>query len=147
MNEELLGTDMKLIFEKHQEYIGPGADLMVNRKGDIQTVSGRENLGQAIMHRLLTRKGELGDLGHPDYGSRLYELIGKPNDERTRDLVRSYIKECIQQESRVQEIVNVTVSIHPDDPKKNSVIVDITVRPIKTNVPMNIIFPFYLEVG
>lgn len=145
MEEELLGTDMKLILEAHPDYIGLGADLAVSRKGDLQTVSGRQNLGQAIMHRLLTRKGELGDLGHPDYGSRLHELIGEPNNERTRDLVRSYIKECISQESRVHDIVSVTVSVPPGDP--NSVVVDITVLPIKSNVPMNIVFPFYLEVG
>ncbi len=40
-------------------------------------------------------------LGHPDYGSRLHELIGEPNNERTRELVRLYAKECISQEPRV----------------------------------------------
>ncbi len=145
MEEEMFGTDIKLILETQPEYIGLGADLAVSKKGDLETVSGRQNLGQAIMHRLLTRRGELGALGHPDYGSRLHELIGEPNNERTRDLVRLYVKECIQQESRVHDIINVAVNVAIDNPY--SVVVDITILPIKSNIPMNLVFPFYLEVG
>lgn len=145
MTEKLLGTDLKFILESGPEYGGLGLDLLVSKKGDLQTVSGRENLGQAILHRMMTRQGELVDIGHPDYGSRLHELIGEPNNEDTRDLVRLYIKECISQEPRVQDIVSLLVNVHKDNP--HAVLVDITVLPIKSNVPMNVVFPFYLEVG
>lgn len=145
MTEKLLGTDLKFILEPGPEYGGLGLDLLVSKKGDLQTVSGRENLGQAILHRMMTRQGELVDIGHPDYGSRLHELIGEPNNEDTRDLVRLYIKECISQEPRVQDIVSLLVNVHKDNP--HAVLVDITVLPIKSNVPMNVVFPFYLEVG
>ncbi len=145
MTEKLLGTDIKFILEPGPEYCGLGLDLLVSKKGDLQTVSGRENLGQAILHRMMTRQGELIDIGHPDYGSRLHELIGEPNNESTRDLVRLYIKECISQEPRVQDIVSLLVNVHKDNP--HAVLVDITVLPIKSNVPMNVVFPFYLEVG
>jgi phage baseplate assembly protein W len=145
MTEKLLGTDIKFILESGPEYCGLGLDLLVSKKGDLQTVSGRENLGQAILHRMMTRQGELIDIGHPDYGSRLHELIGEPNNESTRDLVRLYIKECISQEPRVQDIVSLLVNVHKDNP--HAVLVDITVLPIKSNVPMNVVFPFYLEVG
>lgn len=145
MTEELLGTDLKFIVEAGPEYSGLGLDILVSKKGDLQTVSGRENLGQAVLHRMMTRKGELADIGHPDYGSRLHELIGEPNNESTRDLVRLYIKECLSQEPRVQDIVSLLVNVHRDNP--HVVMVDITVLPIKSNVPMNVVFPFYLEVG
>ncbi len=145
MGEERYGTDLKLHMETRPEYMGFGADLFVSRKGDLQTVSGRKNLGQAILHRLLTRRGELGDIGHPDYGSRLHELIGEPNNERTRELVRLYAKECIMQEPRVQDIKSLTVSVQKGNPY--AVLLDITVLPIKSNVPMNVVFPFYLEVA
>lgn len=144
MDEELYGTDLKLIMETRPEYMGLGVDLLVNKKGDIQTASGRENLGQAILHRLLTRRGELGDIGHPDYGSQLHDLIGEPNNERTRELVRLYAKECIMQEPRVQDIKSLTVSVQKGN--QHVVLLDITVLPIKSNVPMNVVFPFYLEV-
>jgi phage baseplate assembly protein W len=145
MEEELYGRDIKLYIEMNEEHVGPGADLMVNRAGDLQTVSSRENLGQAIMHRLLTWQGELAELGHPRYGSRLHELIGQPNNESTRELVRLYVKECITQERRVKEIVSVRVIAHSADP--HAVILDITIIPIKSNVPMNLVFPYYLEVS
>jgi len=145
MDEELLGTDLKIILETRPEFMGLGADLSVSRKGDLQVAEGRENLGQAIMHRMLTRRGELSDLGHPDYGSRLHELIGEPNNQGTRELVRLYAKECILQEPRVKDIVSLAVSVPPDNP--HIVILDITVMPIKSSVPMNVVFPFYLEVG
>lgn len=144
MDEELLGTDLKLLIETKPEYLGLGADIMVSKKGDLQIASGRANLGQAILNRLLTRKGELADIGHPEYGSRLHELIGEPNNEKTRELVRLYTKECVSQEIRVQDIVSITVSVHGDN--RNEVLLDITVLPIKSNVPMNVVFPFYLEV-
>ncbi len=145
MTEKLLGTDLKFILEPGPEYSGLGLDLLVSKKGDLQTVSGRENLGQAILHRMMTRQGELAYIGHPDYGSRLHELIGEPNNESTRDLVRLYMKECISQEPRVQDIVSLLVNVHKDNP--HVVLVDITVLPIKSNVPMNVVFPFYLEVA
>lgn len=142
--DEILGADLQLLFESNRDYVGLGADFGVNRNGDIDLVSGRYNLGQALLHRLLTRVGELADLGHPDYGSRLHELIGSPNNEETRELVRLYIKECISQEIRVQDIISIRITVPPDN--RHAVIADITVLPVYTNLPMNLVFPFYLEV-
>ena len=145
IDEELLVTDLKLLIEARPEYMGLGADISVSNSGDLQIQSGFDNLGQAILHRLLTRKGELGDLGHPDYGSRLHELIGEPNNDRTRDLVKLYTKECISQESRVRDILSLTVNVQKGD--LHVVLLDVTLLPIKSNVPLNLVLPFYLEVG
>jgi phage baseplate assembly protein W len=142
---ELYGSDLKINVETSPEFVGVGADLYVNRKGDIQTVSGRENLGQALMQRLLTRKGELAALGHHWYGSRLHELIGRPNNQETRDLVRLYTKECILQEPRVKEIAGITVKAYAGN--TSAVILDITIIPIKSTTPMNLVFPYYLEMS
>jgi phage baseplate assembly protein W len=142
--DEILGADLRILFEANRDYVGLGADFGMNRNGDLDLVSGRYNLGQALLHRLLTRVGELGDIGHPDYGSRLHELIGRPNNEETRELVRLYIKECISQEIRVQDIISIRITVPPDD--RHTVLADITVLPIYTNHPMNLVFPFYLEV-
>lgn len=76
-------------------------------RGDLATVFGRPNLGQAILHRFNTRQGELAQLGHPDYGSRLHLLIGELNNNRTRKLAEIYIRECLNQESRIAEILEV----------------------------------------
>jgi phage baseplate assembly protein W len=64
-----------------------GADIQINNSqyggsfafnnGDFNTVSGVNNLTQALSNRLTTRKGRL--LLHPDYGTILSSLIGKGN--------------------------------------------------------------------
>lgn len=77
---------------------------------DIRAIGGRDNLSQAIMMRLLTPVGDLSDLGHPSYGSRLQNLIGRPNNDATRNLARLYILESLQQEPRVEKITRVEVS-------------------------------------
>jgi len=138
VDEELLGRDLKLIDKEDG-----GRDIKINNKGDLETVSGAFNLGQAITNRLMTRKGELSELGHANYGSRMYELIGEPNNERTRELAKIYVKECLSQEPRIKEIVKVVVSPVGND----RIDISISVIPIESEVVLNIVFPFYLEIA
>ena len=70
---------------------------------DLQPVTGRENLAQALVLRLLTPRGALTALGHPDYGSRLGELIGERKTEALRGRCRAFVLECVAQEPRVQD--------------------------------------------
>lgn len=92
------------------------------------TVEGQENLAQAIVMRLLTPKGELEQLAHPDYGSRLYELIGHPNTPERRDLVKLYTLESLNAEPRIAKVVSVVVSEVPAQPTR--VDVHIEVQPV-----------------
>jgi phage baseplate assembly protein W len=78
--------------------------------GGLATAQGRANLAQAIVNRLLTRQGELTELGHPEYGSRLHELLGEANNLRLRVLTEIYIRDCLAQETRIAEIQYVTLS-------------------------------------
>jgi phage baseplate assembly protein W len=77
---------------------------------DLQLTNGRENLEQAIIMRLLTPRGELAELGHPDYGSRLTELVGTPNTETRRSLAKLYILESLAQEPRIAKVGKVVVT-------------------------------------
>jgi phage baseplate assembly protein W len=83
---------------------------------DLGAVAGRENLGQAVILRLLTPRGALARLGHPDYGSRLIELIGGPNNVTTRNLARLFTLEALQQEPRIREVIDLTVDTPPGQP-------------------------------
>lgn len=177
--KKLLGTDL-MLYET-----ALGSDLSGSMTGDIELISEEYNLAQAILHRLRTIKGELADTGHGDYGSNLYDLIGEPNNQTTRDRLKMMIRSTILQEPRIKEIIKIEVRAYvgksnygaewdankwakiatvelkrlkagvsdeevPDiDDKRelnNKVDVDITVLPIESNVPLNIVFPFYLEV-
>jgi hypothetical protein len=77
---------------------------------DIGLVQDKAALAQALIMRLMTERGELEGLGLPDYGSRHHQLIGEPNIERNRNLVKLYILECVRQEPRLQRIVSLDVT-------------------------------------
>ncbi|MCP8307903.1 MAG: DUF2634 domain-containing protein [archaeon] len=133
------GTDLTLT-ERERRRIEKRKEF-----GDLEIVSGALNLGQAILCRLRTRKGELSDLGYPNYGSRLYELIGEPNNERTRELARLITQETLLQEPRIKEIVNINVRTSKEDLSR--IDIKITVIPIGSITPLSVVYPFYLEVA
>ncbi len=135
MPQSKLGTDLKLF----------DSDLTTTEsagRNDLAVVSGVDNLVQALNHRFMIFKGGLRQLGHPVYGSKLDELIGRPNDETTRNLVRLYTLEVLRQEPRIKEIMNVKITPKPE---LGRVDIDVTVVPIDSDVPLNLVFPFYLE--
>jgi len=139
MSTEQLGRDLKIV-EKD-----PGYDLKISPTGDLETIGEEYNLGQAITLRLKTMQGELMDLGHSSYGSRLHELVGEPNNERTRELVRLYALESVNRDPRVEEVVGISVKALKDDPHR--IDINISVKAIGLTSILNIVFPFYLEVA
>jgi phage baseplate assembly protein W len=138
MSTEQLGRDLKIV-EKD-----PGYDLNMSPTGDLETIGEEYNLAQAIIMRLNTMQGELTDLGHSSYGSRLHELVGEPNNERTRELVRIYALESVNRDPRVEEVVNISVEQIEGD--LNRIDISISVRATGLTSILNIVFPFYLEV-
>lgn len=66
-------------------------------------VSGRHNLGQALILRLLTPQGSLAGLGHAEYGSQLHRLIGVRKTESSRALCKAYVLAVVAQEPRVED--------------------------------------------
>lgn len=134
---DVIGKDLRLRFDRL------GADLAAT-EGDFETVSKEDNLAQAIVHRLTTEEGELHDIGHGDYGSRLYELIGEPNNERTRERIKNVVRDCLAQEPRIREVTSINVTTKLDEP--NRVDIEITVLPIGSSTFLSVVYPFRLEV-
>ncbi|MGH9139212.1 MAG: GPW/gp25 family protein, partial [Acidimicrobiales bacterium] len=77
---EVLGTDLRVVLgpptmaahdtEALDLRLGAGnVDRLLEGP---QLLTGRHNLGQALILRLLTPRGALADLGHAGYGSRLH---------------------------------------------------------------------------
>jgi phage baseplate assembly protein W len=95
---------------------------------------GRSNLGQALILRLLTPRGSLDQLGHPDYGSRLVELIGRRNDETSRNLARLYTLQAVREEPRVAELLDLSVETTPDSP--DTIRIGFAVRPVGDDEPL-----------
>lgn len=108
---------------------------------DLATVVGPANVAQALIHRLLTRVGELADLGHPDYGSRLHLLIGERATLGNRRLVKLFILEALSQEPRIlTDRIRVEVRLHPSE--RTAVVADITVEPADKSGPLQFEFPY-----
>jgi phage baseplate assembly protein W len=146
-----LRTDLRLALHVHRlrpvYTVDARRDTVGTRNGprpraDLATVSGRDNLGQAIVVRLLTPRGELAALGHPEYGSRLHELIGDLNTETRRNLARLYILEALAAEPRVEQVVRVTVEPVPEQRSRVDVLLE--VKPVGA-APLTV-GPFSLEL-
>lgn len=106
-------------------------------RGDLRLSTGRQNLAQAILNRLYTRRGALTGLGHPGYGSRLHQLIGEPDTRRTRALAEYYVRECLASDPRVAEVVDVSF----DPPARGStnrdvLVIRVTVQPVGDEIPL-----------
>jgi phage baseplate assembly protein W len=110
---------------------------------DMGSVDGDQNLGQAIITRLLTPIGELSGLAHPEYGSRLHELIGRQNTATVRNLVKLFILDSLQGEPRIEEVSEVTVT--PTAGRRDGVSVLLRVQPVGA-VSTLTIGPFTLEL-
>ena len=112
MSEDIFKKDLQLL---HQDDTGASV-LLVVQNGDLQICEGRDNLAQAIWLRLATSKGELANLGHKDYGSRLNKLIGRRINTQTIELAKAYIREALRQVPRIRETVNLDVMADPQQP-------------------------------
>lgn len=147
----LLGTDLAL------DYPGPAgfwedgdltvvtgtARLPLTR--DLGVVSGVGAADQLLVNRLKTRRGELAELGHPEYGSRHHQLIGQPNTERVRNLIKRHVLEALGQEPRIEKVLACTV--RPGHvPPRDVVRIEITARLRGEPHPRNLVVPFSLAL-
>jgi phage baseplate assembly protein W len=88
------------------------ADLSVE-SADIQTITSADNLAQALTLRLIVHRGELTDLGHPRYGSRIPDLIGEPMDRENLGLLRRYVRKTLLSDPRVAEVLRLDLHLQP----------------------------------
>lgn len=111
---------------------------------DFELGQGRENLAQAIIMRLLVPRGELSALGHPQYGSRVHELIGGRNTASQRNLLKLHILEALEQEPRVKKVAELDVQAS----KGTRSTVDVLLRVEVAGLPESLqIGPFSIDLG
>lgn len=151
MSTTSLGADLRLLRNLERQHdrdrgrdlatgLRPGMD-----KKDLATLHDADNLKQALLLRFLTQTGELAQLGHPNYGSRLCELIGELNTQTNRNRAKLFVLQALGQEPRVQEILSVQVTQNRMD--RTRIDIDINLKIIDSESPLNLVFPFFLEGG
>jgi phage baseplate assembly protein W len=125
----LFGSDLRLI--QH----GGAVDLIGDSRGDLALAAGNDNIMQALWMRLMVRKGELAPLGFPDYGSRLHEMIGEPNNQRTRVILMGFARAAVEQDPRVLKVAGVEAS-----GTRDVVRITMQIDLITQNSPLNLVF-------
>src|SRR5262245_61814857 len=106
--------------------------------------TGAENIGQALGMRLRVRVGELAGIGFPAYGSRLHELIGEPNTQRTRLLLLAHARAAVEQDPRVVEVRSATATVLSGE--RDVVRLTMDVLLIAEQNPLNLVFDIALGV-
>jgi phage baseplate assembly protein W len=141
-----LGADLRLLLnlQSQNDRFG-GSDLRIairsqTQNTDLQTLQDAENLQQALLMRFLTRQGELSKLGHPDYGCRLYTLIGELNTPVNRNRAKLFVLESLGAEPRVEQVISVDVTAGARD----RIDIRVVLRAIGNDNPLNFVFPFFL---
>ena len=71
--------------------------------GDINLVSGHDNMGQAIKNRLESDL-DTYDLFYLEYGGELFEHMGDKNNPRIHEYIRIEIEHILDQEPRIDNL-------------------------------------------
>ena len=124
------------------DFLGTGWAFPVSvENGEVLMSSGNKNISESIRIILGTPVGERVML--PAFGSRLNELVFAPNSPATHSLADFYVREALQLWEPRIEVAEVSTVVDPDQPNVLLITVNYVVR--ETNVPENLVYPFYLE--
>ncbi len=151
-NHARFGTDLHLLPDLDRQHSSrdPGHDLIVTTRAatgqvDLETITGADNLVQALLLRFLTPQGELTVLGHSTYGSRLFELIGERNTETNRNRAKLFVLQALADEPRVKKVQSVQVT--QNRAHREQIDIEVSLIAVDSDIPLNLVFPFFLEGG
>jgi phage baseplate assembly protein W len=103
---------------------------------DLIVIKGMPNLEMQLKHRLMTKRGELAELGHPQYGCLLPELIGKTSVELWQKRAIIEFENTIREDPRVADLQNATMRVDND-----AMYLECDVYPVRQTDPMRISIP------
>jgi phage baseplate assembly protein W len=131
-DEQLYGKDLSVTSD---------GDLNVqtaNGLADLSVVSGRPNLQQAILIRLMTDPGELPM--QRTYGSHLGR-VGSDDMRSAKELAFKFASEGLRDEPRVEKVVSAQLQ----DTAYNAFDLNLVVKLLGSDTPLNLVYPGYLK--
>ena len=140
MDQTFLGQDLDLGFVADEEgrvFAGPYSHVDLRaifredvspRANDVGVIGGQANMVQSLIMRLQTEQGELEALGHPNYGSKHHRLIGEPNVESNRNLLKLHVLDCLRQEPRLESIDKIEVKQGAGRENRDKADITVTVK-------------------
>lgn len=111
-------------------------DLVVSPSGDLALARGNKNIVQALSLCLAVNVGELADLGFPGYGSRLNEVKGAPNVQRTRVIALGFARSAVEQDPRVRQVLSAEARPGQQDLLQ----IEMQIELVYENTPTNLVF-------
>ncbi len=90
----------------------PGGELHVV-DGDLALIAGRDNLRQALTHRVRVPRGEL--LFHPGYGCDVAKLKGQRNTDVAALLGAKYVERAVRTDARIARVIQATATANGDN--------------------------------
>lgn len=103
-------TDADDVFER--DVLLQDGQIQVNESGDLSTVSGLDNLRQALSHRVRTAPGEL--IFHPEYRCLIARVIGTVNGASLSLLSGQYVRAALEADPRVSSVSRATAQFAGD---------------------------------
>lgn len=131
--------------DQSNDFLGAGIafPLNVNEDGLIAMNSLEQHVRQSILLILQTAKGER--VMRPDFGAGLNNLAFEPLNQATITLAQHYVKEAlIRFEPRI-EVLNVEVTVSPQ--QHDRLFIHLHYRVRSTDTTFNLVYPFYIERG
>lgn len=122
VSQNATSTDPDDVYELDMGIVS--GDLGADENGDFLVFTGRENLRQALVHRVITDRGEL--LWHPEYGTLIRSLIGVVNGPTASTLAAKYVEATLRADSRVREVPSVIAEVSGDIIRVSATVVPIT---------------------
>lgn len=101
-------------------------DYLRSATGDLETISGLNNVKEALFRRLVTQPGSL--LHRPNYGVGLKSFQNAPSTLAEQRKLALRIAEQFQLDSRVAEVLGVSFNTDDLQPEKSEIIVRVKIK-------------------
>ena len=102
------------------------SDFVETASGDLDVISGLDNLKEALFRRLVTTPGSV--IHRPEYGVNLKAYQGSLNNLENQRRLAQTIKEQFESDTRVEQVTGVSFNVADNKPDMIQVNVKVSVR-------------------
>lgn len=102
------------------------SDFVDTASGDLDVISGLDNLKEALFRRLVTTPGAV--IHRPEYGCNLKAYQGSLNSLENQRRLAQTIKEQFESDTRVEQVTGVSFNVADNKPDMIQVNVKVSVR-------------------
>ncbi len=102
------------------------SDFVETATGDLDVISGLDNLKEALFRRLVTTPGSV--IHRPEYGCNLKAYQGSLNNLENKRRLAQTIKEQFESDTRVEQVTGVSFKSDDNKPDMIEINVKVSVR-------------------